>query len=238
MFRDFDRRIEHERSRWTVGKRAAFAAPALVTALLAAAGVTSLSLSPTNIASGGSSTGTVTVSGLATLGLTQSVSLTSSNTAIATVPPSVIIGAKTQNGTFTAHGVAGAAGCPVISARVGTTIPKSAMLFVHPPAATGLLRITVPTNGAVGGSSVTGQLTWMAVPPAGGVVVQLSSTSPKATVPATVTIPPGAVNEVGVAAVPFTITTSVVAPTTCAVITGTSGSAQARALLKILTISG
>ena len=220
--------------RWMAGTRAAIAAPLLAAALFAATGVTSLTLSPTDIASGGSSTGTVTVSGTIS---SQAVSLSSSNTAIATVPSNVIIAAKTQTQTFTARAVSGAAGCPVISAREGTTIPKSAMLFVHPPAATGLLRVTVPTN-AVGGSPATGHLTWMAVPPAGGVVVQLSSSSPKVTVPATVTIPPSAVNEVGTATVPFTITTSVVAPTTCTVITGSSGSAQARGLLKILTISG
>ena len=236
MFQFLDRRTGGNTWR-TFGTRAAIATPALAVVLMSAAEVTSVTLSPLTIASGGSSTGTVTVTGMPAGGLIN-LTLSSSNTAIATVPSTTSVSSKTNTGTFTVRGIAGAAGCPVISARLGTSPSKFQMLYVTPPAATGLLRVSVPANGTAGGATVNGSLTWMAAPGAGGIVVNLSSNTPNATVPATVTIPASAVNEVGVAVVSFPIHTSVVAPSTCAVITGTSGNATARALLKIATISG
>jgi hypothetical protein len=230
--------IERARARQTMAKRAVLVAPA-VAALFGAAEVVSLTLSPGTIAAGANSTATVLTSGLATSGLTVArLNLSSSNTAVATVPATGTIDGKTNKATVTVHGVSGAAGCSVISAKIGTGIPKTATVFVTPPTATGLLRVSVPGSGAVGGTTVNGSLLWMAAPTGSGIVVNLSSNSPNATVPATVTIPPSAVNETGVAVVQFPIQTSVVAPTTCAVITGTSGSSTARALLKIVTISG
>jgi hypothetical protein len=215
--------------------RAVLVAP-LVAALFSAAEVISLTASPTTIAAGSTSTATVKAKGVTTS--FTIVSLSSSNTAAATVPATTGVEAKTGSGTFAVHGVSGGAGCSVISAKIGTGTPKTTTVFVTPAAATGVLRVSVPANGTVGGSTVNGSLTWMAAPTGSGIVVNLTSSSPNATVPATVTIPPSAVNEVGIAVVQFPIQTSVVAPSTCAVITGTSGANSARALLKIATISG
>jgi hypothetical protein len=227
--------IERARGHGIMTSRAALV-PALVAAFLMDPVVMSLSLSPTTIAAGANSTATFTTKGVTTA--ITLVSLSSSKTAVATVPATTGVESKLNSGTFAVHGVSGAAGCSIISAKIGTGTPKTATVFVTPPAATGLLRVSVPGNGAVGGQTVTGSLMWMAAPTGPGIVVNLSSNSPNATVPASVTIPPSAVNETGVAVVQFQIQTSVVAPTTCAVITGTSGGNTARALLKIATISG
>lgn len=60
--------------------------------------------------------------------------------------------------------------------------------------------------------------------------LQVGSSSPSATVPASVTLNP---NEMGVAVGNFTVNTLRVTTTGCAVITATLGSSKGRALLKI-----
>ena len=70
--------------------------------------------------------------------------------------------------------------------------------------------------------------------------MQLASSSPDATVPATVTLPPGELNESGFAVARATvpIRTRDQGTMTCAVITATRDAERSRVLLKIATISG
>lgn len=212
------------RRSWTAGVRAALAIPAIA---LVALDVSSLSLSTTDVAAGGSVTGTVTVTG-AGRGLTR-VALESSNTSVATVPAAVSVG---RAGTFTARAVSGAAGCAVISARVGTTPPKSQTLFVQAPSTSGMGLGSNPSS-IVGGASATGRV--VVINPGSNTTVQLSSSNPVVTVPASVQVQP---EEGGAHAASFTINSSVVAPTTCTVITATHGASRARKMLKVVTISG
>jgi trimeric autotransporter adhesin len=198
--------------------------------------VASVSLSPGEVSSGSSSTGTVTLT--TTAGAPTSLSLVSSNTAIARVPSEVNILPGLRSATFSVQTVSGAAGCPKISASAPKLGGQSVVLFVQPPAPTGSLRLSASSNSIVGGSSTQGQLSWSATMPAQGVTVQLTSSNPAATVPASVTILPGNVIEGGVYVIRFPITTTVVAPSTCSVITATSGTSRASMLLKIATISG
>ena len=229
--------------RRTVCTRSALVLPVLAPVLLAVADVSSLSLSSPEVTSGGSVTGTVTLSATAisatAIGATA-VTLASSNTAVATVPSSVSVSRKTRSATFQVSAAPGAVGCTQISAKAGSTPARSQLLFVQPassPSAT--LRLSLSPSSAAGGNSVTGTVSVLRTEPGGPFVVQLSSNSPNASVPASVTVSVSPVEGgVYVGSRTFTISTSVVAPSTCAVITATLGGQQRRALLKLATISG
>src|SRR4029077_8007503 len=78
----------------------------------AAASLSSISLNPTSVAGGNPSTGTVTLSGPAPTGGAQ-VALSSSNTAVATVPSSVTVPAGTTSASFTVSTIAVAASTTV-----------------------------------------------------------------------------------------------------------------------------
>jgi hypothetical protein len=212
------------------GVRMAIVIPALTAISLVTADVSSITLSSADVASGGSVTGTVTVSGQSRS--TTRVTLASSNPSVATVPSTVFVG-RLGRSTFSVNAVKGAAGCSEISARVGSGAVKSALLFVQPPSSSSSgMGISLNPTSAVGGTSVNGRV--FVGNPGTNLTVQLSSSHPSVTVPASVQLQ---AEEVGYAG-SFTIQTSVVAPSTCSVITATHGSAKDRKLLKVFTISG
>jgi len=197
-----------------------------VNVILNLAAISSVTLSPGDVASGGSATGKVTIDEVARTGAI--VTLSSVPTAVATVPSSTIIGAKSSTASFpiTTH----AAGCALISAHLGTTTTKSALLYVTPPAPDPNLKLTLSKSVVIAGGPVTATL-----------LVSVNSATPAATVQVTgsnehVTVP-SSVNlnliEGGIGTATFTIgTTSVNAPT-CAVITVTHNGVHSQALLKI-----
>jgi hypothetical protein len=196
---------------------------------LTTADVSSLTLSSTDVSAGRSVTGSVTITGRSS-GTTQ-VILASSNSSVARVPASLSVG-RTGRGSFSVRAAAGAGGCTEISARVGEGPRKSVLLFVHPPSTSGM-GITFNPSSAVGGSSLTGRVA--VISPGTNLTVQLTSSHPSVTVPASVQLGP---EEAGNYAGTFPINTSVVAPSTCSVITATHGGSQVRKLLKVFTISG
>ena len=216
--------------------------PALVPAILAVAEVTSLSVSPTDISSPSSATGTVKVSGFTGISTRQqnvTVTLANSNPSVLTVPATVVVGPPLGIKTFTVS----AAGCGTISARVGTTPAKSTVVFVPPPPAPAQapLRLAVPAQIVGVPTTTTGTVSLtlpVQQPPPNG-VVQLTSSNASVRVPASVTIALR-VDEMGVytgqASFPITLTTSF-STNSCSVITGTTAGAQGRGLLKILPSS-
>lgn len=209
--------------------RNALFVPAFAAISIVSGDVLSLTLSSTDVASGGSVTGTVTVSGRV-FGTTR-VSLASSNPAVAKVPTTVSVG-RLGRATFNVGTAVGAAGCPHISARVGTTPPVSEILFVQAPSTSGM-GITLNPSSTVGGASVAGRVA--VISPGTNLTVLLSSSNPTVTVPASVQLSP---EEAGNYAGRFTIQTQTVAPSTCSVITATHGSSKVRKLLKVYTVGG
>jgi hypothetical protein len=212
----------------------------LVVASLAfgAPSVSSLSVTPGDISGGSSATGTVAISRSTT---PTTVALLSSNTSIVKVPSSVTVPANTASTTFQVVSGGGSAGCPSVSAVVSGSTPRSAMIFVKPVnSSSSKLSLGLSTGTAVGGGSVTGTVTLIEPIGTGKVTVQLSSSSSQATVPASVILPPGVPNEVGIAVAKanFTITTQDMGTYNCAVITATHDTERGRALLKLATISG
>jgi subtilase family serine protease len=187
-------------------------------------GLSSLTLSPTSVVGGLSSTGTVTLSSAAPSGGAV-VTLTSSNTSAATVPASVNIAAGATSATFTVSTTA-------VTAATSSTITatysgKSQTASLAVTVASKLSSVTVNPTSVAGGATSTGTVTLSAVAPTGGTVVSLKSSNASATVPTSVTVAAGATTAT------FTVTTAAVSAATSATITATLGSTSATASLAI-----
>ena len=191
-------------------------APAVVPAL------SSISLVPTSVVGGSSSTGTIALSGPAPAG--GAVVGLSSNNSAAQVPASVTVVAGATTATFTVTTI------PVTSNR---TLGISAVYQGNTLTAT--LRVTAPVaslltldpSSVQGGSPSTGTVSLNGPAPAGGTVVTLSSSRPAvAPVPASVTVPAGATTAT------FTITTTAVTSTRSVTISARRG-VRVRATLTV-----
>jgi hypothetical protein len=126
--------------------------------------------------------------------------------------------------------VLGAAGCTNIAARAGTSPARSTIFYVQPPVSNGPVTLSLSTGLAQGATTLTG--TVRVNQPTNG-SVQLTSSNPAVTVPATVTLIP---NEIGISIGTFPIHTTQPSAATCAIITATFGGNQGRALLKLNTL--
>jgi hypothetical protein len=191
--------------------------------------LSSLSMNPSSVTSGNSSTGTVTLSGPAPAG-GAIVALSSRNTTVASVPSSVTVAAGTTNATFTVSTSAVAASTTVtISATYGSAT-RSALLTVtpaSPPPAT-LSSFSLNPTSVTGGNSSTGTVTLSGPAPAGGAQVALSSgNTTVASVPSSVTVAAGATNAT------FTVSTSAVAASTTVTISAAYGGATKSASLSL-----
>jgi hypothetical protein len=191
----------------------------------------SLTLNPSTVVGGNTSTGQATLGSPAPPGGVV-VSLFSQNTALATVPPSVTIPAGSTGATFSvntspitgiSHSVNIVAGTSNSSreARLSVTAPPAA-----PPAAS-LSSLSLNPSTVSGGTSSTGTVTLTGAAPSGGVVVSLSSGNPAAAVPPTVTVAAGATSA------SFSVTTSAVSSNTSSVISGTTGGVTRTATLSV-----
>ncbi|MCX6595322.1 MAG: S8 family serine peptidase [Acidobacteria bacterium] len=148
----------------------------------------SLTLSSTSVVGGVQVSGNITVDTAAVAdGL---VSLSSSNPAVAPVSPAAVVQAGMSVAVFniTTPAVT-TTGTSVISATYGG-ITKSITLTVRPVALSSVSLASSLINGGV--STTTNRVYLDGPAPAGGVVVNLTSSDPAATVPASVTVPAGA----------------------------------------------
>jgi LmbE family N-acetylglucosaminyl deacetylase len=137
--------------------------------------VSSLSLSPSAVVGGGSSTGTVTLTLAAPSG-GAAVTLTSSNATVATVPASVTVSEGSTSATF-------AVSTSPVTATTSVTISatyngqtQTATLTVL--AALNLSSVTLSPTTVVGGATSQGTVTLNAAAPTGGAAVTLSSSNP------------------------------------------------------------
>ncbi len=190
--------------------------------------VSSLRLNPTSVTGGKqSSTGTVTLSGLAPAGGAQ-VTLSSSNAA-ASVPSSVTVPAASTTATFTISTSAVAASTPVtISASYGGTSTSASLTVMPPPLPTVSSLTLNPTSVTGGTQSSTGTVTLSGPAPAGGAQVTLSSSNAAASVPSSVTVPAGS------SSVTFTVNASIVLISTSATISASYNSTTQTASLAVL----
>jgi hypothetical protein len=196
---------------------------------LASVSLSSLSLNPTTVTGGNSSTGTVTLSGRAPAG-GATVALSSSNTAAATVPSSVTVAAGATTATFTVSTSAVAASTTVTISATYSGATRSASLNVTPasPPPPTLSSLSLNPTSVTGGNSSTGTVTLSGAAPAGGATVALSSSNtPAATVPSSVTVAAGATTAT------FTVSTSAVAASTTVTIFATYRGATRSASLTV-----
>jgi len=150
--------------------------------------IAAVSVNPGSVPSGSPSTGTVTLSAPAAAGGAV-VTLQSGTPAAATVPASVTVAAGNSSATFTVSTspVAIATQVSISGTYNGSA---QATLTVNPPA---LSSVSLNPAIVLGGASSTGTVTLSAPAAAGGAVVTLSSSNPAvATVPASVSLPAGA----------------------------------------------
>ena len=195
----------------------------------ASVSLSSLSLNPTSVTGGNSSTGTVTLSGAAPTG-GGTIALSSSNTAAATVPSSVTVAAGATSATFTVSTSAVAASTTVTISATYSGATRSASLTVTPasPPPPTLSSLSLNPTSVTGGNSSTGTVTLSGAAPAGGATVALSSSNTAAaTVPSSVTVAAGATTAT------FTVSTSAVAASTTVTIFATYSGATRSASLTV-----
>src|SRR6266576_2292915 len=191
--------------------------------------LSSLSLNPTSVAGGNSSTGTVTVNGAAPTGGAQ-VALSSNNGA-ASMPPSVTIAAGATSATFvvSTSAVASSTIVTISAAHSGVTRTASLTVAPAPPPPPTLSSLSLNPTSVIGGlQSSTGTATLSGPAPAGGAQVLLSSNNGAARVPSSVIIPAGATSAT------FPVNTSMVLFSTSAQITASYGG---KTLAANLTVS-
>ncbi|MFN7017960.1 MAG: S8 family serine peptidase [Fimbriimonadales bacterium] len=183
-----------------------------------------LSLNPTSVVGGTSSTGTVTLTAAAPSGGFV-VNLSSSHPSVASVPSSVTVpaGATSANFTVSTSTVSSSTNVTITASAGG--VARTATLTVNPASTTVTLQsLTISPTSVWGGSTATGTVRLSGPAPAGGAVVQLRSSSARASVPSSVTIPAGATSA------NFTIRTtsafSITTVTITATYNGVSRSAQ------------
>jgi hypothetical protein len=185
----------------------------------------SVTLSPTSVTGQAGSVATVAVATAPTTD--ESLSVSSSNPAVASVPNSVTIPQGSTRGGFSilTQPVTSATVVTISVSGGGTTV--SANLTLLPAATASLSAVSVSPTSVSGGSAAQGTATLSGPAPAGGIVVSLSSNNVSATVPANVTVPQGATSAT------FAISTSSVAASTTATITGSAGGVNQAAQLTI-----
>ena len=200
----------------------------LSSSALASVSLSSLSLNPTSVTGGNSSTGTVTLSGAAPAGGAQ-VALSSNNGA-ASVPSSLAVPAGATSATFTVSTSAVAASTTVAISAAHGGVTKTASLTVTPasPPAPSLSSLTLnPTSGIGGAQSSTGTVTLSGPAPTGGAQVALSSNNGAASVASSVAVP------AGVTTATFTVNTSVVTASTTVTISAAYGGVSKSATLTV-----
>jgi len=191
--------------------------------------VASVSLNPSTTTGTSGSSGTVQLTEPAP-GAGATVSLSSSNPSVASVPSSVTVASDQTSAGFTAATANVTASTTVtITASMGSS-SASATLTVNPVPATvpALQSVTVSPGSVSGGGTATATATLNVAAPAGGAQVLLaSSNTSAASVPATVTIPAGATSAT------FTVTTASVRSTTTVSIGGEYGNSDRAALFGV-----
>ena len=178
--------------------------------------ISTVIVNPTSVTGGTSSSGTVTLSGVAPTG-GAIVTLSSNNTSAATLPTSVMIGAGLTTATFAVatHAVSTAIPVTITGTYNGT---QTTTLTVNSPV---LSSVSLNPTSVLAGVSSVGTVTLSGAAPTGGAVVALSSSnSTVAAVPQSVTVPTGSLMTT------FQVTTASSATTTVVTITAQFGGAQ------------
>ncbi len=184
---------------------------------------TTVTLSPTSVAGGRTSTATITLEAAAPSG--GVVVDLSSSIADATVPANVTIpaGAVKAAVTVTTKAVSANVSAAIRATLNGVT--RSGTLVIAAPV---IRTVTFTPASVTGGLTTPGMVTLQSPAPAGGTVVTLMSANPLVSVPTSVTVPANATTAL------FVASTLVTSSDTNVVITGTTGNLSVTRVLKVL----
>ncbi len=188
--------------------------------------IKALKLSSTSVTGGNSVTATITLNGAAGSS-GQTVSLVTADPSSTSVPDSIVVpaGANTVSFTVNTTGVSSDHSA-TITASTGSVSQKTVLTVKAPT----LSSVSLNPTSVIGGSAstVTGTVTLTGKAPAGGLLVNLKSSSASAAkTPANVTIPAGST------AGTFSVTHSKVKATVSATITASKGTLSKTATLKV-----
>jgi hypothetical protein len=192
----------------------------LVTTVVTVAALETVFLSNSVSVAGTQLQGTVTLTAPAPAG-GLAVSLASS-TPVASVPGSVVVRPGQTTATFAVEIGASPTALTATITASASGVTRTTSLTI------GQLALSVMLNSVPGGIPDTGVVSVPAPAPDGGALIALTSNSPNATVPATVTIPAGGTSQT------FTIATVDAPPTQTAMITATYGGSGQTATFRIV----
>jgi len=204
----------------TITARASVSQSAVLT--IVAPALNGLSLNPTTVTGGSSSTGTVTLNGPAPS--TGTVISLASSSADAMVPASVTVASGQTSATFTITTTSYQGTVDATITAAHASVSEKATLTIDAPT---VAAVSLNPATVTGGSSSTGTVTLNGPAPSVGTVVSLASGSADAKVPATVTVAAGQTSAT------FTVTTFAVSGTVNATITATHASVSQSAVLTI-----
>jgi len=185
--------------------------------------VLSLTLSPTSVVGGNSSTATVTLNGTAPTG-GASVTVWD-NSASLSVPANVTVPEGANSATFPVSTLGVNATTTGIVSAALNGVTKSATQTLT---ANGPVSLSLAPASLIGGSSSTGTVTLNAPAPVGGASVTLASNNAAATVGASVLVPAGSTSA------QFAISTTSVSTTVTAVITASRNGLSKTANLSVV----
>ena len=195
----------------------------------ASVSVSSLTLNPTTLQGGGSSTATITLPNTAPVG--GLVVPISSNNAAASVPSTVTVAGGSTTATFTVNTTGVSSSTSVTITAGSGNGAATAGLTVNPAT---LASVSVSPSSVGGGTTVTGTVTLSGVAGPNGATVSVTSNSPAASVL------PTAVVAAGQSTGTFTINTNAVVASTTVTISATLGGQTQTATLTVTpaTLSG
>lgn len=190
--------------------------------------LSAVTVNPTSVAGGSSSTGTVTLSAPAPNG--GAVVSLSDNTSAAATPSSITVPAGAASASFTIATTSVAASTSVTISATYSGVTKTTVLTVTPGGGTAaaLSSLTLSKTSVRGGDSLSGTVRLTAAAPSGGTVVSLSSSDTSvATVPATVTVSAGSTSR------SFNVSTKSVSSDRTVTLSGAYGGVTKSAALRV-----
>ncbi len=187
--------------------------------------VTGLSLSPTSVIAGQTSTGTVTLNHVALTG--GAVVSLSSASAAASVPATVKVAAGNTTISFTVKTSSQASSGSVKLTAALNGSSANATLTVQPV----ITKLTISPSTVIAGAVSQGTATISGPAPAGGASVKLTADAASASVPSTVVVPAGSTS------VQFNVKTSLVTTSTAVKVTGSYNGATTSGSITIKPIT-
>lgn len=188
----------------------------------------SFTISPNSVAAGTAATGTITMSGPVTGSFDAPIALSSSNPSVVGVVPEVDVPVGSSTTTFQIFGQDVAKKTTVTITAAFDKVVKSASVTINPNGDPVVSSLSFSPNPVTAGTVTVGTVTLTGNAPAGGTIVDFSTSNNSAVaIPASITVPAGSKSTT------FNLSTFSVSSTTPVVITATTGSVSVQTTLTV-----